>query len=59
MTDLRVGHYKGLGLDIEIDDVEGVVFDELAAILDVFTHQCGEDFFGFNDVFKLYLQKRA
>src|SRR5689334_20854901 len=37
-------------LDVEVLYVKGVVFDELAARLDVFTHQRGEDGFSLGDV---------
>ena len=40
-------------LDVEVLDVEGVVFNKFAAGFDVFAHQRGEDGFGFGDVFKL------
>jgi predicted methyltransferase len=36
--------YKNL--DIQVFDVEGVLFDELAAAFDVFAHEGGEDIFG-------------
>jgi hypothetical protein len=38
-------------LDVEVLDVEGVVFDEFAAGFYVFAHQGGEDGFTFGDVF--------
>src|SRR5579885_12976 len=46
-------------LDVQVDDVEGVVFDEFAAVLDVFAHERCKDFFGFDDVLEFYLQERA
>jgi hypothetical protein len=46
-------------LDVEVLDVEGVVFNELAAIFNVFTHQCGEDFIGFDSVLELDAEQSA
>jgi hypothetical protein len=42
-------------LDVEVLDVERVVFDEFAAGFDVFAHERGEDGLGFGDVFELDL----
>ena len=46
---------KETGLDVEVLYVEGVVFDELAALLDVFAHQGGEDLLCFDEIFELDL----
>src|ERR1035438_7792859 len=35
-------------LDVQVLDVEGVVFDEFAALFNVFTHERGKDFVGFD-----------
>src|SRR5215467_12864507 len=46
-------------LDIQVDDVEGVVFYEFAAVLDVFAHERGENLFGFHHGLGLQLEQRA
>src|ERR1700722_6682070 len=46
-------------LDIEVLDVQGILFDELAAALDVFSHEGGEDLLAGGDVFELDLQQGA
>jgi len=38
-------------LDVEVLDVEGVVFNEFAAGFNVFAHERGEDGFGFGNIF--------
>ena len=38
-------------LDIQVLYVQSILFDELAATLDILTHQCGEDLFGSGNVF--------
>ena len=40
-------------LDVEILDVERIVFDELPALVDVFSHEGCEDLVGLNDVFEV------
>jgi hypothetical protein len=49
----------GFWLDVEILDVEGVIFDELATAFDVLAHERGEDLFGGSNVFQLDLDERA
>jgi hypothetical protein len=46
-------------LDVEVFYVEGVVFDEFAALFYVFAHEGGEDLVGFYDVFELDLKQSA
>lgn len=52
---LPVGDLGGLcySLDVEVLDVERVVFDEFATGFDVFAHQGGEDGLSFSDIFEL------
>jgi len=42
------------GLNVQVLDVEGIVFDELAARFYVFAHERGKDGFSFGDVFELH-----
>src|SRR6187401_866007 len=46
-------------LNIQIADVERVVFDELPTRLDLVTHQRGEHLIGFCMVFGTHLQERS
>ncbi len=43
-------------LDIQVFDVQGVFFDELAARFDDVAHQHGKNRIGFHVVFDLYLE---
>ena len=45
---MRLSH-----LDVEVLDVQRIIFNELATSLDVFSHQGGENRFRFSNVFKL------
>src|SRR5271165_5612122 len=54
----RMGHPKSC-LDIQVLHVESIVFDELAARLDVFAHERGEDVFSFSKVLELYFEQGA
>src|SRR5580658_6168314 len=46
-------------LDIQVDDVEGVFFYELAALFDVFAHQGGENRFGGYGVLQAHFEQGA
>ena len=46
-------------LDVQILDVQRIVFDKLAPLLDIFAHQRGEYLLGFHKVFQLHLKQRA
>ncbi len=50
---------RKLDLDVEVLDVERVVFNELPASLDIFSHEGGEDVLCFGDIFKLHLEQRS
>lgn len=39
-------------LDVQVLHIQRIVFDELPPLFYVFTHQRGEDFVGFDDVFE-------
>ena len=41
-----------VSLDVEVADVECVLFNEFAAGFDVFAHECGENALALGDVFK-------
>src|SRR5579859_7225058 len=45
--------------DVQVDDFEGVVLDEFAALLDVFAHERGENFLGGDGILEADFQKRA
>src|SRR5579863_3312838 len=45
--------------DVEILDVERVILDEFAALLDVFAHQRGKHLLGLHHVLELHFQQRA
>src|SRR5262245_59706567 len=45
--------------NIQVLHVQRIVFDELASCFYVFTHQRGEDGFGFGQVFELHGEQRA
>ena len=51
--------YDLRALNIEVLDIQSVVFDELASRFYVFAHQDGEDVVGLDHVFELYLHQRA
>jgi hypothetical protein len=42
-------------LDIQVLDIQCIVFDELAPRFDILTHQRGEDMLGLGNIFKLDL----
>src|SRR2546421_655826 len=42
-------------LDVQVTDVQRVLFDELAAAFDVFTHEGGEDRLAFGEVVQVHL----
>src|SRR6185295_14771342 len=46
-------------LHVEVADVEGVVFDELAAGFDFFAHELREHFFGFDGVGEVHAEELA
>src|SRR5437879_2059276 len=48
-----------MGSDVEVLHVEGILFDEFAALLDVFTHQRGEHLLRLDYVLELHFQQRA
>ena len=56
MTGPGTGH---TGLNIQIDDFEGVILDEFAARLDVFAHQGRENVFGRDGIFQFDLKQGA
>ena len=45
--------------NVEVDDVEGVVFNEFAALFYVFAHERLENIFGGYGVFEAHLEERA
>jgi hypothetical protein len=51
ILDVR-GKDNCVSLDVEVTNVECVLFDELAAGFDVFAHQCGEDALALGNVFE-------
>src|SRR5256885_1723815 len=62
----RAANGAGLGfgierhaLNIQVHDFQRVVFDELAARFDIFTHKCRENIFCGNGVFELHLKQRT
>ena len=46
-------------LDVQVLDVEGVVFDELAAGFNVFSHEGCEDGLGLGEIFELDREQGA
>ena len=46
-------------LYVEVAYIQRVVLDKFAALFYIFTHQSGEDFFGFHEVFQLDLEQGA
>ena len=50
---------RAIALDVEVDDVAGVVLDELAARLDLVAHQHREDLVGRGRVLDRHLLQRA
>ena len=47
---------KSYCLDVQILYIQRVLFDELPAAFDIFTHQRGEDLFGRGDILELHLE---
>src|SRR5260370_41536556 len=45
------------GSDVEVLHVEGIFFDEFAALLDIFAHERGKDRLGLDHVLELHLQQ--